>query len=160
MPVKIHSVQLSDGSARVRRSFSAADAVTVEIEWDLGERLYKPRIGFILYTTDGFPVFTALDAQSWAQEYLEPGQYLSSCQIPAHFLNEDTYTLCLSGDVPRRFDFKLGLTGSVADFEVEDDMTLPNKYYGDEGFRDARWPGVTLPKIPWTQKRRNHDGLL
>jgi len=34
-------------------------------------------------------------------------------------------------------------------------MTLPNKYYGEEGFRDGRWCGVLLPNIPWQQEPAN-----
>ena len=58
----------------------------------------------------------------------------------------------MSGDSPNRHDFTQGRTGAILRFEIEDDMTLPNKYYGQEGFRDGRWRGVLLLNLPWRQE--------
>jgi hypothetical protein len=94
-----------------------------------------------------------MDAESWRSEWLEPGRYVSSCTVPGSLLNEGAFVLDFSGDVPRRFAWRPGRTGALLQFEVVDDMTLPNKYYGEEGFRDVTWPGVLLPPIPWTQEQ-------
>jgi hypothetical protein len=103
----------------------------------------------ILQTADGFDVLSALDATAWRDEWLLPGRRVSSCVIPGQLLNEGEYVLDVGGDVPNRCDFTKGRTGAILRFEVEDDMTMPNKYYGEEGFRDSRWCGVLLPNIPW-----------
>ena len=67
-------------------------------------------------------------------------------------MNEGEYIIDVGGDSPNRFDFTKSRTGTVLRFEIEDDMALPNKYYGEEGFRDARWPGVLLLNLPWLQE--------
>lgn len=153
MPAQLHAVQIEDASGRVTNRFSARSPIRVSIEWEAMGRIYKPRIGFILQTADGFDIFSALDASAWREEWLSPGRRVSSCVIPGQLLNEGEYVLDVGGDVPNRCDFNQGRTGAILRFEVEDDMTLPNKYYGEEGFRDGRWCGVLLPNIPWRQER-------
>jgi len=155
MPVQLHAVQIEDGTGRVTNRFSARSPIRVRIEWEALERLYKPRIGFVLQTADGVDVFSALDATAWRNPWLPPGRRVSSCVIPGQLLNEGEYVLDVGGDVPNRCDFNRGRTGAILRFEIEDDMTLPNKYYGEEGFRDGRWCGVLLPNIPWQQEPAN-----
>ena len=153
IPLGLLAAQLSREDGTAQELYSARDAIRVEVEWQLAERLYKPRIGFVLLTAEGSELFTALDAASWGPQWLEPGRYVSSCTIPGQLLNEGRYMLDFSADAPPLHGWTPGRTGALIGFEIEDDMTLPNKYYGQEGFRDARWPGVLLPHIPWTQKR-------
>ncbi|MBM3302530.1 MAG: ABC transporter ATP-binding protein, partial [Deltaproteobacteria bacterium] len=152
MPALLHTVQIEDESGHVTTRFSARSPIRVRIEWESYERIYKPRIGFVMQTSDGFDVLTAVDANSWALGWLPPGRRVSSCVIPGGLLNEGEYVIDIGGDSPNRHTFRKSRTGAILRFEVEDDMTLPNKYYGQEGFRDARWPGVLLLNLPWTQE--------
>jgi lipopolysaccharide transport system ATP-binding protein len=152
MPVLLHSIQVEDTMGNVTTRFSARSPIRVRIDWENNARIYKPRIGFVLQTSAGLDVMTALDANSWHGEWLPPGRRISSCVIPGQLLNEGEYVVDIGGDNPKGFDFTKSRTGAILRFEVEDDMTLPNKYYGQEGFRDARWPGVLLINLPWTQE--------
>ena len=153
MPLALHAVEIADaGGAPVTR-FSARAAVKVTIRWETTEELYKPRIGFVLQTSDGIDVMTAFDAGAWKRESLPAGRRVSTVVIPGGLLNEGEYVVDVGADSPRRgHDFTRGRTGPVVRFEIEDDMTLANKYYGEEGFRDRRWPGVMLLDLPWTQE--------
>lgn len=156
MPVILHSVEISDEAGKLTTLFSTRSAIRVRIEWENVAPIYKPRIGFVMQTSDGLDVLTALDANSWDIEWLPPGRRISTCLIPGSLLNEGEYVIDVGGDGntghPDVFDFSRGRTGAILRFEVEDDMTLPNKYYGQEGFRDARWPGVLLLNLPWQQE--------
>ncbi|MBI5396620.1 MAG: ABC transporter ATP-binding protein [Verrucomicrobia bacterium] len=155
-PIRLHSIQLEDPAGKVTNQFSARSPIRVRIEWESDARLYKPRLGFVLMTSGGLEVFSAMDANSWRGDWLEPGRRVSSCVIPGQLLNEGEYVIDVGADGnPGRaevFDFSRSRTGAILRFEIEDDMTLPNKYYGEEGFRDGRWSGVLLPNIPWTQE--------
>ncbi len=151
IPLVIHRLELSDPSGRSATPFSAASPIRVTLEWESLERIYKPRIGFVLLTDDGFEVLTSLDALSWRNEWLGPGRRVSTCSIPGQLLNEGDYVLDLSADGHPHYDFRRGRTGAVLRFTVDDDMTLPGKYYGEEGYRDARWPGVLLMDLAWSQ---------
>lgn len=153
MPVALVAVQISDAEGRLKQTYSARECIQVQIEWILHERLYKPRIGFILYTTDGMPVLTSMDAGSWSEEWLEPGKYVSRCTIMGQLLNEGSYMLEFSGDVPRGFAFRHGLTGWLLRFHIRDDMTLPSRYYGQDGVNERPWPGPIMLNIPWNQER-------
>ena len=149
MPAVLHGVRVVNASGSSQPLFSAASPVRVEIDWANAERLYKPRMGFILLTGDGFEVLTALDALSWQKEWLEPGRRISSCTIPGGLLNEGEYVLDIGCDSPNRHDFTASRTGGILRFSVEDDMTLPNKYYGQDGVQDGRWRGLLLLNLPW-----------
>ena len=155
MPVRLHSVQVCDMDGRVKMCYSARSPIRIQIEWDSSEALYKPRIGFILQTADGQDVLTALDATAWRDGWLAAGRRISTAIIPGQLLNEGTYVIDVGADGnPGRtdvYDFTLSRTGPILRFEVEDDMTLSNKYYGEEGFRDTRWPGMLLLNLPWQQ---------
>ncbi len=161
MPVRLHTVQIADETGAVTTRFSARSPIRVQIEWESYARLYKPRVGFVLQTADGLDVLTALDANSWGDEWLTPGRRISSCVIPGGLLNEGEYVIDVGGDgnpdSPGSFDFTRSRTGAVLRFEVDDDMTLPNKYYGQEGFRDSRWPGILLLNLPWTQEHISQE---
>jgi hypothetical protein len=121
--------------------------------------VYKPRIGFILQTAEGVDVLTSLDATGLRADWIPPGRWKSTCTIPGGLLNEGEYTLDFGADSPNRHDLTKGRTGAVLRIEIEDDMTLSSKYYGNEGFRDARWPGVMLMDLPWRQGPRDSRHL-
>lgn len=152
MPLLLHSVTVSDEEGHPRTLYSRTSRICVHIAWQNSEPLYKPRIGFVMQTANGTDVLTAMDATSWDAEWLPPGRRVSSCAIPEGLLNEDGYTIDVGADSPNRADFTRGRTGAILRFEVEDDMTVPWKYYGQEGFRDQRAPGVVLLDLPWRQK--------
>jgi hypothetical protein len=156
MPAVLHSVDLVDVDGRARPTFSSGSPIEVRIRWEATAALYKPRIGFVLQTADGMDVLTSFDAHSWVEGQLAPGKRTSTCRLPAGLLNEGEYVLDFGTDAPRTsfapgYDFTHSRTGPVVRFEVEDDMTIQAKYYGQEGFRDRRWPGVLLMNLPWTQ---------
>jgi lipopolysaccharide transport system ATP-binding protein len=157
MPVLLHTVQVLNDTGKVTTHFSARTSIMIQIEWENYKSIYKPRIGFVLQTHDGFDVLTAMDANSWDVGELSPGRRISTCVIPGGILNEGEYLIDIGGDCPkggkknRGLGFNKSRTDAVLRFEVEDDMTLPNKYYGQEGFRDAKWAGVFLLDIPWQQ---------
>jgi lipopolysaccharide transport system ATP-binding protein len=137
--------------------FSRTDDLRITIEWESFAPLYKPRIGFVLQTASGTDVLTGFDASAWAVDMLPPGRRVSSCKLPAGLLNEGEYVIDLGADSPKAPDgtvypFMSSRTGPLLRFEVHDDRTVRGKYYGEEGFRDARWPGVLLLDLEWTQR--------
>ena len=123
----------------------------ISIDWESYEITNKPRIGFVMQTAEGLDVLTALDATSWTSEWLLPGRRVSTCMVPGGLLNEGEYIIDVGADSPNRHDFTKSRTGAVLRFEIEDDMTLPNKYYGQEG-SGSRWPGVLLLNLSWIQE--------
>jgi hypothetical protein len=155
LPIRLHSIRTENLAGEITTRFPAISPVRVRIEWEADARVYKPRIGFLLQTTTGVDVLTAFDANSWPHKWLEPGRRVSHCDLPGCLLNEGEYVLDIGADGffdGRPCDFQRSRTGAVLRFEVEDNMTLPNKYYGEDGCRDGRWPGVLLLDLPWKQE--------
>lgn len=156
IPIRLHSVQFSRESGAPTTRFSCRDQIRVRIEWQTLAALRKPRIGLVLQTSTGADVLTSFDATAWADGTLPPGQWVSSCMIPGGLLNEGEYVAELGADSLKgpgglAYPFGPSRTGPLLRFDVEDDQTMPGKYYGEEGFRDAPWPGVLFTRIPWTQ---------
>jgi len=153
MPVCLRAVQILGSEGQPTAEFSASANIGVQIDWENSEPLYKPRIGFVLLTSDGQEVLTALDASAWEREWLPKGRWTSKCVLPGQLLNEGAYVLDIGADGnpgrPTVYGFMASRTGAMLRFEIHDDQTLPNKYYGQEGFRDGRWPGVLLLNLPW-----------
>jgi lipopolysaccharide transport system ATP-binding protein len=157
MPVLLHTVMLLNEAGSAATHFSRRSGIRVQIEWESLRPVYKPRIGFALQTIDGLNVFTSFDASAWAAGWISPGRFISTCMIPGGVFNEGEYILDIGADSPKGddqtpvFDFESSRTGPVLRFEIEDDMTLSSKYYGQEGFYDSKWPGVVLLDLPWIQ---------
>jgi hypothetical protein len=155
LPIRLHSIRIENVAGEITTRFPTTSPVRVRIEWEADARVYKPRIGFLLQTTTGVDVLTALDANSWPHKWLEPGRRVSHCDVPGCLLNEGEYVLDIGADGffdGRPCDFQRSRTGAVLRFEVEDNMALPNKYYGEDGCRDGRWHGVLLLNLPWKQE--------
>jgi lipopolysaccharide transport system ATP-binding protein len=166
MPATLRALRIQPASedaetlSAPRERFSRREAIRVEIEWELLSPLRKPRVGFVLRSAEGAEVMTGFDANSWKEERLEPGRKISSCVLPARFLNEGRYALEIGADAlgpPHPFPFDPSRAGPLLRFEIEDDMTVPGKYYGEEGFRDARWPGAVLLDLDWTQEEAKEE---
>jgi lipopolysaccharide transport system ATP-binding protein len=156
LPILLHRILIENEMGTIATRFSVRSLIRVRIEWENFEPVYKPRIGFVLQTSDGLEVLTALDANSWENgEWVNPRRRISSCIIPGQLLNEGVYVIEVGGDSPtidHRYPFCRSRTQAILRFEMEDDMTLPNKYYGQEGFRDIKWPGVLLLNLSWDQE--------
>ena len=162
MGIYLHRLELS-GSKGSPDQISVSSNLRITIEWESINRLYKPRIGFVLQTSDGKDVLTTLDATSWSVNWLEPGIRISTCVIPGNLLNEGEYMIDVGADAtnPGNFyGFEASRTGAMLRFSLIDDMTLPSKYYGQEGFRDVRWPGVLLMNLEWNQNTVNRNTIL
>jgi lipopolysaccharide transport system ATP-binding protein len=151
-PVVLHSVAVADDRGREAGRFSVASSLRVSIDWGNLDTLYRPRIGFVLATADGIPVMKTMDALLWDDPALRPGRRRSACVFPGGVLNEGEYVIVVGADSPQRFDFGDTLTGALVQFELEDDMRMPNKYYGQEGYEHERWVGTLLIDVPWTQE--------
>jgi lipopolysaccharide transport system ATP-binding protein len=158
MPVWIHALEIGGSDGRARGPFSTSACLRIAIEWECSQSLYKPRVGFILSTSEGVDVLTALDATGWNVERVDAGRYRSRCEIPGGLLNSGEYLLELGADSPQRQDFDANRTGPIARFELEEGESLPNKYYGQHGCTDGRWDGVLLLDVPWTCERLDVKG--
>lgn len=152
MPVRIHRAGLQGEAGDARASFGASEDIRVFIDWENWGPLYRPRIGLILSTGDGVEVLESLDSNLWDSSDVAEERRVSECIIPGGTLNEGQYTIEIGADSPHRHTFAQNSTGPLLRFEVEDDMAIDAKYYGQEGVWDGRWRGVLLMNLDWRQR--------
>jgi hypothetical protein len=153
MPVVVHKLEVKNDSDSYSGKFSVRDRLYIEIDWESLDSMYKPRIGVVIYANNSVPVLTTLDASSWSVGWLPPGRRVARCEIMSGLLNEGTYSIEVAGDSLENPNHTLHRrTGNLIRFDVYDDKSVSNRYYGQEGFYEDPWPGVILLDIPWHSK--------
>jgi lipopolysaccharide transport system ATP-binding protein len=115
---------------------------TIEIEYQITERLTQFRLGMKVVTPDGTIAFSTSDSVDSAYDDgpRDPGHYLTRCLIPANLLNENFYNLTVSADIPTK-DI-LFLEDSAIGFSAEQTGGLSARF-------PEKWPGVVCPQLKW-----------
>lgn len=149
VPIRLHRVSMKNELGEAGTRFSRETSIAIEIEWENGEDLDRPRIGFVLETGNGADVLTARDLISHFGK-LPAGRRISRCAVPPRLLNEGEYVVEVVADTPLYLDLARASSGALLRFEIEDHGSVPNRYYG-EGFRD-NWPGVLLLDLSWSRE--------
>jgi lipopolysaccharide transport system ATP-binding protein len=96
-PFKPLAIRIKDKESRVVDVARSAEALTVEVEYEIKKDIKGLRVGIYLQTSQGAYVFSAFDTDM-AENYEKfgvrrSGRYISRCEIPEHFLNERKYIL-------------------------------------------------------------------
>jgi len=91
-PFKPLAIRIKDKESRVVDVARSAEALTVEVEYEIEKDIKGLRVGIYLQTSQGAYVFSAFDTDM-AENYekfgvRKSGRYISRCEIPKHFLNE------------------------------------------------------------------------
>ncbi|MFW6116195.1 MAG: ABC transporter ATP-binding protein [bacterium] len=129
------------GTLDVRRPFS------VEIEYEILSRLPPCRVGVMLATVHGMPVFTAFDADR--EEYADsrdPGLFISRCEVPGNLLNPGRFAVSVVA----------GIRGVKKLARLENVLTVDIENTGGAGAHlgaGRRRPGVIRPKLEWQRER-------
>jgi lipopolysaccharide transport system ATP-binding protein len=143
---KIQTIRILDpdgamtGHVDIRRQF------TIEIEYRILQTLPQYRIALRLVTSDGTIAFVTSDSAhaSYEKKSCDPGNYKARCFIPGKLLNEGTYSLTLSADIP--FQKALFLEENAVEFHVEQTGGVNARF-------PEKWPGVVCPQLEWETER-------
>ena len=143
--IRLVAVRIRDDEERVSPVIDAQHSFTIELEYQLLERLPPLRVGFTLSTGDGVDVFHSNDMADagWADQPRPTGRYVSRCTVPGNLLNAGSYTLRVSADIPHKeilFIYEQSLT-----FEVEG-VGVAIQF-------SEKWPGVICPRLPWSVRQ-------
>jgi lipopolysaccharide transport system ATP-binding protein len=124
------------GHVDIRRPF------TVEIEYQILEKVPQFRVGLKFITADGTIAFTTSDSAdpSYDVKSCEPGYYTASCVVPGNLLNEGFYSLTLNADVP--FQKYLFIEEGAGGFSVEQTGGVTARFL-------EKWPGAVCPQLKW-----------
>jgi lipopolysaccharide transport system ATP-binding protein len=115
----------------------------IEVEYHVIKHLPICRIGISVLTMDGTVIFVSYNTDKIGLgRNLEPGNYVTRCQIPGNFLAPTRYTLTIHAEIS---PFKrLARSENVINFEIRNIGAI-----GSE-FNPLRY-GIIRPKLEWIQ---------
>ena len=146
--LRLLAVRLRDDAGQVRALFDAADAVRLDVEYEVLAPLRGARAVLRVTTVEGEIAFQSTDHQARAEEQA-PGRYVTRCTIPRGLLNRRLYVVELGFEIPA--GRILAPLRAYVSFAVAGG--------GNHGstFPEA-WPGVVCPAVTWeTEARVAHD---
>ncbi|MFL7893360.1 MAG: ABC transporter ATP-binding protein [Anaerolineales bacterium] len=114
------ALRLFDQRGRIVDTVRSTEPITIKVEYELQAGITGLRVGLYLMTTRGEYVFTSFDTdqpEMYERFSVRPeGHYISSCELPANFLNEGRYVLGINASsfrVKRYFQDEQALTFTV-----------------------------------------------
>jgi len=142
--LKLTSVGLLDKNGQRNVHFAYSEPFTVEIAYTVHDQLTFCRLGFLVHSLDGTPVFEIYDVdEDMDSGRRRPGSYLMRCELPGDLLKPGRYTLSVNGGIPGVKNL-IRLDG-VLQFAIHD--------HGSPGAgMDLPRLGVIRPKAKWTRK--------
>jgi len=137
----LHALRIRNAEGDVSANLEVARPFTIEVDYEITERLRDMRIALRVLTGDGMTVLATPDAGdtlNWHGRDREPGTYRARCSFPPSLLNEGSYLLSIAADVP--FSHTLCHEDAALSFSLEQTA----------GVEGLRWPGVVRPDLEWS----------
>ena len=135
----LRGIRLLNPEGVPQSSFEADKPITVEIHYNVLQRMRGARFSITLLTQEGEVAFSATD-HLFQDESQNPGAYKTTCFIPGGLLNRRNYVVNVQCDIPGEryvlpgteyLSFNVGGVGNQS-------SNFPEP-----------WPGVVCPKIAW-----------
>ena len=146
--IALRRLRLLDTSGNANNTFEADQPVTIEITYEVRQRLRGARIQIQIGTQEGEIAFQGTD-HHYQAELLEPGRYQSICTLPGGLLNRRRYTVSVQCDIP----------GERYVLPMAEYLTFDVSGAGNQASSFPEpWPGVVCPRAEW--RVRQVDGLI
>ncbi|HEU4389851.1 MAG TPA: ABC transporter ATP-binding protein [Blastocatellia bacterium] len=155
--VRVTSVAVTDLHHNRRDTIHQDEPFLVTITYRVLKSMMNANVGFELRVEDGTPVFRSFDADNpdWSGRGRTPGFYRASCKIPAHLLNEGSYSLTLLSGIPF---VKLNLEEEAV---IRIDIAPGVTDQGPAARMGVRRPGVVAPALDWSVSTpEEHLGMV
>jgi len=137
--VALRGLRLLDPTGRPSSTFEADKPVTIEITYEVLQRLRGARFTLLLLTQEGELAFAATD-HLFQNELQPPGRYRTSCHIPGGLLNRRNYQVSVQCDIP----------GERYLLPAAEYLTFLVSGAGNQSSNFPEpWPGVVCPKLDW-----------
>ena len=137
--IALRGIRLLTPEGVPQSSFEADKPITIEVHYEVLQRLRGARFCLTLITQEGEHAFSATD-HLFQEETQQPGSYTSTCFIPGGLLNRRNYVVNLQCDIPGE-RYVLPSTDYLS-FNVvgvgNQSSTFPES-----------WPGVVCPRVEW-----------
>ena len=137
--IALCAIRLTDSVGQVRAFFDAADAIHVEIDYEVRARLRGVRAVLQVSTQEGEQAFASTDHVTRDPEQA-PGRYRTTCVVPGGLLNRRLYMVGVGFEIP----------GIRVPVPRQDHLTFVISGGGNHGSTfPERWPGVVCPTLEW-----------
>ena len=136
----LDTVRVLDKSGAVVPALDVRDPMVVEIAYTVTAPVANLRMVLGVQTVDGVLVAHTNDPLWSTRPRHVPGSYISRCAFPAYTLNEGTFLLGVSADVPN--ERVLQQTGFVLPVRIEDTV--------GHGASGEKLPGIVRPLLEWS----------
>ncbi len=137
--VRLRGIRLLNGLGVPQTTFESDKPITVEIHYDVLQRLRGARFCLMLLTQEGEMAFSATD-HLFQNETQQPGSYKTSCLIPGGLLNRRQYVVNLQCDIP----------GERYVLPAAEYLSFTVSGVGNQSSTFPEpWPGVVCPRVTW-----------
>jgi lipopolysaccharide transport system ATP-binding protein len=137
--LKLRSIRLLNGSGSPETTFESDKPITVEVEYEVLQRIRGARFCLTLLTQEGEIALTATD-HLFQQETQLPGVYKTSCYLPGGLLNRRQYVVHLQCDIP----------GERYVLPAAEYLSFTVSGVGNQSSTfPENWPGVVCPRVSW-----------
>jgi len=137
--VALRGIRLLNPEGVPQSTFEADKPITIEIHYQILQRLRGARFCITLLTQEGEYAFTATDHLFQSETQL-PGSYKTACLIPGGLLNRRNYVVHVQCDIPGE---RYVLPGAeYLSFNVAGVGNQSSNF-------PEPWPGVVCPRIEW-----------
>ncbi len=141
---KFLAVRVRTGAGEITPKLDVRKPFWIELDYALTKRLPFVRVGFVLSTVQGVPVFEMYDSDDARfAGAREPGQYRLRCEVPGDLLNTDRYLLSLNAGLPNVRN--LAYAEGVLSFDIEDAGAVGSHIV-------ERREGVIRPRLYWQRE--------
>jgi lipopolysaccharide transport system ATP-binding protein len=137
--VALRGLRLLDAQGAPGSTFEADKPMTIEITYEVLQRLRGARFTLLLHTQEGELAFAATD-HLFQSETQPPGRYRTSCHLPGGLLNRRNYQVSVQCDIP----------GERYLLPAADYLTFLVSGVGNQASNFPEpWPGAVCPKLEW-----------
>ena len=145
--VRLRAVRALTLDEEVSNEFKVTDTFSVEVEFAILRPGHTLHVGLYFYDQSGNLLFFVSDFQDekWNNEPRSPGNYYSTCEVPAELLNEGQITVTAA--IASLSHGPHVLERDAISFQLNEDYEARTYYKGP-------WPGAMIrPRLNWSFKQ-------
>lgn len=146
------ALRVLDTDGKPTSRLDVRNAFSVELEYQINAAMPRFRVALRFVTADGTLAFTTSDSSEadYEQKPTGPGRYRTRCAVYGNLLNEGSYSVTLTGDIP--FQQVLFNEECALRFVVEQTGGVSSRF-------TEQWPGAVCPRLHWEVAKQDAPPL-
>jgi hypothetical protein len=99
--VQLHEIAICNSDGSVDSAIATDTPLEIRTRYTVKKTIHNLRVAILLLAADGTEVLSTSDLMDASTGSLrQPGEYVSTCYLPAKFLNRINYVVAVDFDVP------------------------------------------------------------